>query len=63
MAIATVHADRLFFAFGQLGPVHDRFAVRVCVDQFIDSLQFADAGTPSETRVSSSFLLRRAVQH
>ena len=53
MAIATVHADRLFFAMGQMGPVHDRFTVRVCVDEYIDFLQFGNSGIPGDIRVST----------
>ena len=56
MAIATVHTDRLFFAVGQMGPVHDRFTVRVCVDEYIDSLQFANSIIPGDIRVSRFFV-------
>ena len=55
MALAILHTDRLFFAIGQMGPVHDWFAVRICVDQYIDSLQFVNSEMPGVIRVSRIF--------
>jgi hypothetical protein len=56
MAIASIHADRLFFAVGQIGPFHDRFPVRVCVDEYIDPLQFVNSEIAGDIRVSTLFL-------
>ncbi len=52
MALATVRAGRIFFAVGHVGPAHDRFTTRVCVDQYIDFLQFTNTGNPTDIRVN-----------
>ncbi len=61
MELATVHADKIFFAIGQIGPAQAQFAIRVCVDQYIDSLQFTDSENPSVIRVNRFVLLSETV--
>jgi hypothetical protein len=44
---------------GNIGHVHVRVTVRVCADQYLNSLQFADSGAPRDTQVTHLFLLCR----
>ena len=54
MAVALLEGS-LFFADSQTGAEHDvRFEIRICVDDFIDTMQFSNLRNPSDIRVALS---------
>ena len=53
MPVANV-VDRIYFAKLQTGDDLDRFASRICVDDFVDEFQFVNARESNDTRVSAS---------
>ena len=54
MAVALLE-DRLFFAGSQTGAEHDvRFEIRICVDDFIETMQFSNLRNSSDIRVALS---------
>ncbi len=57
MAVVTVHADCIYFAKSQAAVDLDRFAICICVDDFVDEFQFVNAITSYDTRVNAPFLL------
>jgi hypothetical protein len=54
MVAFALHEDRLFFAMSPKGVEHNGFDVRICVDDFIDTMEFLNTSSSTDIRVGAS---------
>jgi hypothetical protein len=51
MAVVVVQTDRIFFSKSQKERLDNTFANHICIDDFVDELQFLNARISNDTRV------------